>query len=292
MRGARARRPRGAEEGEHLGHGTKALQKAESFVTSPAHWAYAHMLCNLTAGITRIMAWVETCPCHHQLARGETRHTRVRTYHSFASLDAEPTDVRFSDYEACPMKSRRGPEVAAGDLQVILDEAMAASSVEVLKSCAGLEEEQRTRVLADMRHGQHLLRYSLQLKLTSAQTLPFLLVGLSHHDSRKARACAPTALEQFNPDHHHHHRLSNKILGVGTPLRAQVEAFAVSNNSLSLESYPDLFHAVEPLKYIPLAERAVERLHAMGKQALMKAPHHSSDFFSMAIRRLQLQTSS
>ena len=291
LQGARSRHPReDAGEQLQLGHGSTALRKAESFVTSPAHWAYAHMLLEVSGTVTRIMAWAETCPCHHQLVAAESKHMRKSLYRQCARGGGTQGSVNVASVcDSCPMKSRRLPEIAAGDLQEVLDEALATSSVSVLRRCAGLPEVDRTMVMADMRHGQQLLQYSLQLKLAPAQRLPLVLAGLAHHDGSKAPKCAHQALQQFDPQHQHH-RLSNRVLALGGPLHAQVEAFANGDSEQSdLEAYPDLFAVIAALKFIPTAERSVERLHAMGKQALLKAPHHACDFFSMAIRRLQLQ---
>ena len=154
-------------------------------------------------------------------------------------------------YAACPMRCRRSAEIAAGDLHTVLDEALSTSFVDVLGSCAGLEQRDRARVTEDMQHAKEKLQYSLQLKLAPTQQLPFLLAGLTHHDIQKARACAQKALDVFRPEDRHH-RLSAQVLSVGSPIRPQVQAFAVGNESF--DAFPDLFMTLAPLKFIPLAE--------------------------------------
>ncbi len=115
--------------------------------------------------------------------------------------------------------------------------------------------------------------YSLLLKLAYVQTIPFLFTGIGHPDTDKARKAAQGCLQQYDMPPAQvsapvtHHRLSRRFLAADSALRLEIEQFA---GGAALQSLPHLWPEVCKLKYVPIPERSVERIHAMGKAAISK----------------------
>ena len=104
------------------------------------------------------------------------------------------------------------------------------------------------------------------------EQLPWLLMGIAHHDSRKARTCAARALhlQDASPCEH---ELARLLCSAGSQGRREMTAF-VRGESLSnlplLQSYASKF------KFVPISERWVESRHALIKRHLRKCTHVSA----------------
>eukprot|EP00969_Alexandrium_andersonii_P238403 10522933-Alexandrium_andersonii.AAC.1 len=73
---------------------------------------------------------------------------------------------------SCPMRSRRAPELAAGQLEVFLDELASESNASLVVSLARLPSSEQTTALEDFAAGRRHL-----VKLSRWQQLPFALRG-------------------------------------------------------------------------------------------------------------------
>lgn len=55
------------------GFGAPAVHAAEVFVSSPAHWAYLHMLLGVMDVLTHTQRWFESCCCHDSVRASPAR---------------------------------------------------------------------------------------------------------------------------------------------------------------------------------------------------------------------------
>ena len=104
----------------------KLLGFLDGVITSPLFWAYRALLDNLFVVITMLMLWCESCPCHfgQQEMQGDTKYHRRNHFRQNLGIA-----------ESCPLRTRRAPEMSAGELQNVLTslfEARAASNPNVL----------------------------------------------------------------------------------------------------------------------------------------------------------------
>ena len=175
---------------------------------------------------------------------------------------------------SCPLQARRAPECAAGRLLEIAREGFQASQREVLlsPSLASCSEEDQTVVVGDFNHARRYSMLVCTLKFSFWEQLPWLLMGIAHHDSRKARTCAARALhlQDASPCEH---ELARLLCSAGSQGRREMTAF-VRGESLSnlplLQSYASKF------KFVPISERWVESRHALIKRHLRKCTHVSA----------------
>lgn len=196
------------------------------------------------------------------------------------------------------MKGRRAPELAAGDLERILQQGLAGEHAALTRRAAQLDQVGRGRVFGDLERAKSNIKLGLQLKLSYAQSVPFLLAGIAHHDLPTARDCARRCVAQFDsPAAGHeqqsstrHHRLSGIALQPGSAIRKDIQKFlGGGGGGAGLHQRAALQGCVLKLKFTMVTERSVDRLHAMGKSGITKAPHHSESFFSLAVRKRELE---
>jgi hypothetical protein len=89
------------DQGRYTPVGVLARAADESILT-PFFWSFLHMLDALNTVLTHISAWCASCPCHPVAVRN------LLTEHHL------PID--------CPMRGRRTPELASGDLEVFTED--------------------------------------------------------------------------------------------------------------------------------------------------------------------------
>lgn len=270
--------------GEQSGFGVRAVHAAAVFVRSRAHWAYLRMLLDVADILTRAQHWAEGCPCHRP-ADDTSISVRKRAFAKELHLEASP---------ACPMKGRRAPEFAAGDFERLLEEAWAQQHVRMATDISGLTRSDRCKVIGDAERARHSIMFSFASKFSYMRTIPFLLAGIAHPLAEVGRQCATLSLAQFEAPPAStsrsfvacHHRLSEHILGEGSESRKELLDFV---RGRCMEDCPALQAAVLSLKFLVMPERSVERLHAMGKRGTAAAPRHSEEYYSLSVRKLELQ---
>ncbi len=90
--------------------------------------------------------------------------------------------LHLGDRVTCPMKGRRAPELAAGDLTKVLTKWLANETVEIASVCSHLELSQRNMIVGDWQVAKQHLAFTITTKFSFATHIPFLLCGLVHHD--------------------------------------------------------------------------------------------------------------
>ena len=90
--------------------------------------------------------------------------------------------------DSCPLRARRGPEVAMGGLHALVDRLMSQSLTELTHLVSHrLEVDQKHMIVSDFELCRKHVRFVLRLKLGSWGQLPLALVGMAHHDLGKQR---------------------------------------------------------------------------------------------------------
>ena len=183
------------------------------------------------------------------------------------------------------MNGKRTPELGAGVLEVTFEKLARVSELELLESCgAFLPPHRRGELLSEWSTGIDHLSYSLELKtgyVKQLQTKSKNFKNLENVMSSNSLGCwlgpctttpvgrdvARLCLEQWDrvPLAFAHHRLVAPILAQDSPLRQQLERFV--SGEAELQSMPDLWSQLLPLKFAPITERSMEAQH--GKVAIL-----------------------
>ena len=113
-----------------------------------------------------------------------------------------------------------------------------------------------------------------KVKLSFWFTLPWVLLGLGHATVEVAVQCGLRALDLFNilPNDHPHHWVTMLLCMPGSMGRQQLELFM--SRARGLCELPLLHRMAARFKFVIIAERWVESLHAHLKTSLQGAPHH------------------
>jgi len=121
---------------------------------------------------------------------------------------------------------------------------------------------------------RHIL-FMGNLKFAFWRQLPWILMGLAHHNVDEARACCRRALQIFQGmgDDAGHHWVSLLLLLPGSPGHAQMLAFVAG---AAVEILPLLHRMAARFKLVPITERWVESRHALIKRMLHTATHASA----------------
>eukprot|EP00969_Alexandrium_andersonii_P356374 15446411-Alexandrium_andersonii.AAC.1 len=151
---------------------------------------------------------------------------------------------------------------------------MRQANQELCLECAALSAEDRSRVLDDYATARSHLEFVFRVKLAHWQQLPYLLAGLGHPDQAQARAVAGRALALFDAagDDAEHHALSLLLCSPGSVGRQQLEDLAAGRRPLA--QLPAVLRVAARLRFVPIAERYVEGLHARAHRFAEVAPHH------------------
>ena len=87
--------------------GTVSVEKANEAITSHVFWAYLEMLSLFATLQSRLISWVEGCPCHWEIL------------HSGADI---PHDLK-ALWTSCPLKGRRAADIASGEFLRLVQES-------------------------------------------------------------------------------------------------------------------------------------------------------------------------
>ena len=261
-----------------------------AIIADPFFEAYSEMLQCLQSVVTEASIWAEGCPCH------PVEHTPGHSHRARKLADC----VRQAELgsQACPLAGRRAPELAAGMLQAVI----AGLSEKHISLCflqrrRLLSEIQWCKIASDFEAGKRHLEAVLVVKLDHWGRLPWMLCGLAHHDSSKAKEAARACIAQYDKSarhvRHQHHELTKKLLTPGTALREELEAFAgdcaQGHEPAELETLSQDFQVeVARLRFIPVVEREIEAKHKDLKHALVALTRHGPARASMGLRSRQL----
>lgn len=254
-------------EGDEEGQFGVKLTSVNEAIDSNLFWGYLNMIDVVGQVIMECMAWCEGCSCHDSAGPTRTRHQRVVSFRSKYGVDVD----------SCPMKTRRAPEMACNALQKFLRGLFQHASplLLALPCIAALSEQERGIVVRDFEQARQHLHMVFVLKLSHWRQLPWVLMGVAHPEADSARSCSRRALSLFSaaPPEVRNHPVVRKLCAPSSPLRADLQRFA--NHEAHLSELPRLMQAVAAFRFVPIAERWVESLHASAKKHLLTAPHYS-----------------
>jgi hypothetical protein len=148
------------------------------------------------------------------VAKGQSYWLRHRAFLS-EGLHSDGASV---NNKACPMKGRRAPELANGELFELLQRWWCSKHAELLSICSHLSQKDRDAILQDWEVAKQTIAFSLTTKFSFASSLPFLLCGAAHHDEDTARKVMRECFQQYSSgqgtaasERPTHHRLTVKF---------------------------------------------------------------------------------
>ena len=280
--GANNPNPRGDQDAgsrqEHEDSGAM-ITKASEAVGSKTFWSFMHLLQSLTHVLDALMQWAQSCPCHPE------------------HIHAQLKPLLGSERLKCPMKGLRGPELCDGSFFDLLDTLLTFNRTElVVRHCASLAAEEKTRMLADWSKLGGFLKTVFQLKLSVWTSLPLLIVGLGHASLSQARRLMWKALAEYEsitqggqPEQHQSlHPLTQKLFSASGDLRKELELF-LRGESFQSGRLPSLERLRWQMHYVPILEQSIERRHAVLHQRIKVAPNHSGQFVSLVERAHEVE---
>ncbi|CAE7288205.1 unnamed protein product, partial [Symbiodinium sp. KB8] len=228
-----------------------SLEVVQQALSSDLFQAYSHAMLSIADAILHIQHWCEGCPCKHHSS------TKMRN--------------------TCPMKTRRAPELAAGQLSTCLQSVFDVAHGGLLAhaSLSKVRDEERQTVLVDFAAARQHIDLSLRVKLSHWQQLPYVLFGLGHASEAVQRSSAQRSLKLFDsacqtsqqdvsPSHHY---LSVLLCSPGTASRRELETLAAGD--ATLEELPLLLPWASRFRFTPVAKG----LRASAKRHVRAAPH-------------------
>ena len=151
---------------------TATMKGADEALRSVFAFAYTKMITVLGDLILKMHNWAEACPCHSSALSPHTR---------------------------CILKTRRGPELAAGDFDALMEELESLSTSQLALSLPpGLEYPERARVFQDFSLMLNRVVLTLRIKLASWKHFPKILASLGHPTTEVAREHAAIILSKWS----------------------------------------------------------------------------------------------
>lgn len=241
-----------------------------SLITTVTHdrvwWAYGHMLLQLHNVGNHASSWGSCCPCHEWMTlQGKAEHVAQTQALSQLRKSLGPAESQHDGvgYD-CPLKGKRGPEMANGNLLRIVRELADELRTEVLLGASSVQSEDRERIINDYNLGCQFIHMSLELKTGHWGTLPWVLARLALPaaavDHKSAARAIIEEFERLPSDPVHHHAITWKVLQPRGVLRQQLERVA---EDMSLDQLPELRAEICKLAFIPVVERIVEGAHSL-----------------------------
>ena len=235
-------------------------------VRDPSWWEYLCMILRLARVVDHLEHWFEACCCHFKkVPESSLAGNRI-----------------FNTRYDCPMSGRRGPELAAGALDVILRDNFDKQRTHLNMACSSLQREDADKICHDFSAGQAKLEQFLVLKFSFWGALPHKLCVLGHHVEVEARLglkAAKDIFEEHSSSDQHHALTEHFFRG---PLAADIDAFIAGR--LARSDSQELLREAAACAFVSCVERSIEARHALlkSKTELMKRISPAS--FSLAIR--------
>ena len=266
-----------AEDNEHA----TRLDLVDATIHSDFWWAYFGMLRRICSVLRKAIRWSEACPCHESLLYGEG-------YQNEDSDDDEEIPAHIKEgANTCPLRGRRAPELATGDLLEFVNKIHTQVAVNVLMDMpATLDDEERKIIMQDYSRAKIHITSVLSLKMAHWRESPYFCFGIAHHNQSKAFSSYQRAMG----------------LDGGHPLITTLQSENMARDRLLFESLegrlplsedisdaPTLRAFIAKLRVTPTAERAVEGTHAIVHKEVRRSPNHSSPLVSLANRFPYLQ---
>ena len=214
------------------------LTAVDSAICSDFFWDALRVMGAISKVQLHLLVWSESCPCHHGLDWDSA--TRAQKHR----------------WSKCPMRGRRGPELALG---VFFDEfAMVAAtlSVDLLASFSRLlTEAERLALVQDFEQGHAHLLFMYSVRLGHWEQQPWMLFGTAHPNPDLSREALHHCMQ--TPSRH------PKVRQLHTDLLEDVHCYLAGD---SLHDYPRLDKFLAQLMFVPTAERSIEGEHAQVQQ--------------------------
>ena len=169
----------------------------------------------------------------------------------------------FDVVEQCPMRGRRGPDMATNQYRrVFTEHSQEHEDILFMVHLAGLSQEDQRDLMLDFAAGRARLSAELDIRLSVWNTLPLKLFGLAYHDTSVAREAVLNCLLQYEQlteeeQRSSAHALTRFLLSKDGPHRADVMRW-VQGQDMS----ETLRAVASQMLLSPTLEVSVERLHA------------------------------
>ena len=249
----------------------------DSAIKDSFFWAALHMMSHFAELLDHVQAWLLGCSCHPPAAREELE----------AVLGKSGLDIA----EKCPMRGRRGPDLAAGQFRHIFNAAAhEQEDLLLMVHLASLPDTDRRDIMLDFEAGRSRLLTEVEIRLSVWDALPLKLFALAYHDEDAARETVLQCCMQFEEltaaeQDTSVHELTRKLLshtGSGS-LRSDVVRWLQGHEMSScLEAISS------QMRFTPTLEISVERLHAFLKQRTLASHHISGAYASLQLRRPEI----
>ena len=186
------------------------------------------------------------------------------------------------------MRGRRVGEVAAREVDRLIEQHLSILLTDVLVFTHGLTSDTREFIMRDFEYAQKHIAYVIRLKLSSYQNNPHRVLGLAHPDVSVAKRCCREVLDlaqaQGPVDAH---PWIKTLVFAGGALHTEFLRFVKSGVCLDELRCLALFRA--RLRLIPLVETWVESRHngikAEGKTRYRISPSR----VSLRLRGLEIE---
>ena len=192
----------GADNDKHVRKATEAIGK-------PLFWATMELVSILSEVIGHLESWTQGCSCH------DSRHCQTPGLRKLK--------------QQCPMRGRRCPELAVGEVGRFVRRILAVGAAKLTRHVGVLTQQQRQRMLQDFDAGKALLLAEWELRASCFLELPLKLLCVGHPSLRVARTHMAICLAKYDALAHrantNQHPLAVKWLDSNSPLRQLVLQF-------------------------------------------------------------------
>ena len=134
------------------------------------------MVIQLNLAVEELAAWAERCPCHDML---QSKYNGAHVPIVVLRCEFGERAADMHGHVSCPMRGRRAPELAAGQLWRFLDAAWQSALSTLAVDCRqSLSAAQWSELFIEFARGKSHCSYILTMKLHNWTVLPWLLCGL------------------------------------------------------------------------------------------------------------------
>ena len=205
------------------------IDVADDAIRNPLFHGYCLMIELIAFLVLWLSHWFDSCACHIEqltLAKMNTWQKRAQMRETLGG--------------DCIMNSRRGPEMATGEMLTYLQNLLRMASTVLLSELAhlGLDQAAIGKIMQDYSRAKQHLWFTLTMKNSFWSHEPWTFFGLAHRDEATARAVARRSLrlrdrllrEPHKPIHH-----ITKVLLFTDLLLSQLRRFATGTPLDSLK---------------------------------------------------------
>jgi hypothetical protein len=243
------------------------FNKVDEAIGSPLFWGVLQLLSAFASFLGIVSAWVQSCSCHPTAL--------------CQALEIMPAKL------TCPMRGRRGSELACGQLSPFLTQLADTTSAHLQANLDGASPVQRASVLADFDVGKAFLLAEFTLRTQCWTQLPLKLICLGHWDLAVVRQHLGQCLVLYdNLPGGTHHPWTEQLLHPASPLRDMCELLIAGDTTF--DECDDLAKHRARAQFLPTLEVSIERKHAQLHHGIRLSPRHGGAFASMMLRKGEL----